>query len=313
MINIKKEQSLTSNLFGFMRYPLIINNYITYKNFDTLIMGIPCDITCSGKSGCKLAPNNIREASGNLIWEKKKWPWNFNLNKILKIADIGDLIYEFGNINDLNKQIDIILLEILKKKKKLIIFGGDHYITLPILKTYKKIYKEISLIHFDAHTDTYPNKNIFDHGSVFYQAEKKNLIKKENTIQLGIRTYINKENKFKIITSEEINKTKTNKIIKIIEKITKKKPTYLTFDIDCLDPSYAPGTGTPVIGGINTNKILKIIRKLKNINLIGIDIVEVSPPYDISNITSLTAATIALELLYVQAYYKKKNMRINNE
>ncbi len=306
-MNIKKDQSLISNLFSFMRYPLITKkNKLKNKKFDFVIIGIPNDITSSGKSGSKLAPNNIRKSSGNLIWEKKKWPWNFNLNKYINIIDNGDLIHEFGNIKSLNKNIIKKIDFFLNQRKKIITFGGDHYITLPILRSYKKFYKEISLIHFDAHTDTHFNGNYFDHGSIFYQAEKEKLINNKNTIQIGIRTYINKENKFKIITSEEFNKNKSKNIISKIKQTIQNKPTYLSLDIDCIDPSYAPGTGTPVINGININKLLKIIRKLKNINIVGIDIVEVSPPYDISDITSLTAATLALEFLYIEAY-KIKN------
>ncbi len=308
---IQKDQSLISNLFGFMRFPLFIkNNNIKIKDCNFIIIGVPCDITCSGKSGSKLAPNKIREASGNLIWEKHKWPWNFQLKKYLKVIDAGDLIYKFGNIKDLNKQIKKKIFSFLKFKKKIMVFGGDHYITLPILRTYKIFYKEISLIHFDAHTDTYYNNNEFDHGSIFFQAQKEKLISIENTIQLGIRTFINKENNFKILTSQDINTKKTKNIIKIIEETVNNKPTYISFDIDCIDPAYAPGTGTPVIAGINTNKILEIIRLLKNINIIGIDIVEVSPLQDIADITSLTAATIALELLYLEAY-KYFKLKIN--
>ncbi len=310
-MNINKDESLISNIFGFMRFPLIIKNFYSNKdNFNIIILGIPSEITCTGKPGSKLAPNSIRESSIHLTWEKYKWPWKFQLNKYIKIIDGGDLIYKTGNINDLNKNIYKKILNILKLKKKILFLGGDHYITLPILRTYKKIYKNISLIHFDAHTDTYYNNNLFDHGSVFYQAKKENLISKKNTIQIGIRTYINKKI-FKIININEIYKLSTKKIIKIINKTIEKKPTYISFDIDCIDPSYAPGTGTPVINGITIHKILKIIRKLKNINIIGIDIVEVSPIYDISGITSLTAATLATEFLYLLTYNYMKNK--NNE
>lgn len=305
-MNIKKDQSLISNTFGFMRLPLLIKKKYNIKDkFDLLILGIPSEMTCTGKPGSKLAPKSIREESIHLSWEKYKWPWKFKLNKYLKIIDGGDLIYKTGNINNLNKNIYKKVINLLKLKKKILFIGGDHYITLPILRTYKKIYKKkISLIHFDAHTDTYYLNNKFDHGSIFYQAEKEKLISKKNTIQIGIRTYINNKKKFKIINTNKINKFKTKKIIKIIKKTINKKPTYISFDIDCIDPSYAPGTGTPVIGGITTNKILKIIRKMKkiNLNIIGIDIVEVSPIYDLSGITSLTAATLITEFLYLITY-----------
>ncbi len=307
-----KDISLISNIFGFMRFNLLIKKkYKKKDNFNIIIIGIPSEITCTGKPGSKLAPTSIRIESMHLIWEKYKWPWNFKLNKKIKIIDGGDLIYKTGNIKNLNYNIYKKIINILKIKKNFLILGGDHYITLPIIRACKKKYKKISLIHFDAHTDTYYEKNIFDHGSIFYQIKKEKLISKSNIIQIGIRTYIKKNHPFKIITSEEVNNSSHKNILKKIKKIIKKNPTYISFDIDCLDPSYAPGTGTPVINGINIDKILKIIRNLKNINIIGIDIVEVSPIYDPSNITSLTAATIANEFLHIQTKYilKKKKWK----
>ncbi len=309
-MNIQNDQSLISNIFGFMRFPIIIKNKYSIKdNFDSIILGIPCEITSTGKPGSKLAPTNIRTSSIHLTWEKYKWPWKFSLKKYLNVIDGGDLIYKTGNIKNLNKIIKYKINNLLKLNKNIIIMGGDHYITLPILKEYKKKYKNLALIHFDAHTDTYDNNNKFDHGSVFYQLFKNKIIKKKNTIHIGIRTYINNK-KTQIISSDDVNNNSINKIIDKIEKIIQKKPTYISFDIDCIDPSYAPGTGTPVIGGITTNKILQIIRKFKNINIIGSDIVEVSPIYDNSDITSLTAATIISELLHLQAY---KKYQIKNE
>ncbi len=305
---IKKDPSLISNLFGFMRFPIIIKNkYSIRDKFNTIIIGIPCEISSTGKPGSKLAPNYVRKESIHLCWEKKKWPWNFKLKKYITVIDGGDLIYKQGNIKNLNKKINQKIINLLKIKKNIIFIGGDHYITLPILRTYKNFYKKISLIHFDAHTDMYYEKNNYDHGSIIYQIKKEKIISRKNIIQLGIRTYTSKKNRIKTITAEKINKYSTNKIINKIEKITNNLPTYISFDIDCIDPSYAPGTGTPVINGITTNKIFKILRKLKKINIIGCDIVEINPIYDKSGITSLTGANIILDLIYLNAYKIKKN------
>ncbi len=309
---ILKDQSLISNLFGFMRFPLIIKKKYSIKDiFNTIILGIPCEISSTGKPGSKLAPDSIRKESIHLYWEKKKWPWNFSLNKYIKIIDGGDLIYKNGNIKNFNKKIKEKITNLLKIKKNIIFIGGDHYITLPILKTYKNFYKNMSLIHFDAHTDMYNNNNTYDHGNIINKIIEKKIIKKKNIIQIGIRTYINKNNNINIISSEKVNKISTKKIIKKIEQTTNNLPTYISFDIDCIDPSYAPGTGTPVIGGITIHKILEIIRKLKNINIIGFDMVEISPIYDKSGITSLTAASLILELIYLNAYKIKNNEKKN--
>ncbi len=305
---IQKDISLISNLFGFMRFPLIIKEkYFSKDIFDTIIIGIPCEISSTGRPGSKLAPTDIRKESINLCWEKKKWPWNILLKKYIKVIDGGDLIYKPGNIENLNKKISKIVTNLLKIKKNIIFIGGDHYITLPILRIYKNFYKNMCLIHFDAHTDIYYENNPYDHGSIIYQIIKEKLIATKNIIQIGIRTYIKKKNKIKIINAEKVNNRSTRKIINKIINITKNLPTYITFDIDCIDPSYTPGTGTPVIGGITIYKILKIIRKLTKINIIGFDLVEVSPIYDKSGITSLTAANIILDIIYLQAYKNKKN------
>ncbi len=305
---IKKDPSLISNIFGFMRLPTIIKNKYSQKDsFNTIIIGIPCEISSTGKPGSKLAPNYIRKESIHLCWEKKKWPWNFKFQKYIKVIDGGDLIYQQGNIKNLNKIIYQKVNNLLKIKKNIIFIGGDHYITLPILKTYKNFYKKISLIHFDAHTDMYYDNNPYDHGSIIYQIKKKKIISKKNIIQLGIRTYTSKKNQVKTITAEKINKYSINKIINKIKKITNNLPTYVSFDIDSIDPSYAPGTGTPVINGITTHKIFKIIRKLKEINIIGSDIVEINPIYDKSGITSLIGANLILDLIYLNAYKIKKN------
>ncbi len=309
---IKKDISLISNPFGFMRFPLLIKEKYSIKDiFDIIIIGIPCEICSTGKPGSKLGPNSIRKESINLCWEKIKWPWNIELKKYIKVIDGGDLIYKQGNIKNLNKKINQIVTNLLKIKKNIIFIGGDHYITLPILRTYKKFYKKISLIHFDAHTDTYYENNMYDHGSIIYQIIKEKIVSKKNIIQIGIRTYIEKNNNIKIINAEKTNKISTEKIINKIINITNNLPTYITFDIDCIDPSFAPGTGTPVIGGITIYKILKIIRNLTKINIIGFDIVEISPIYDKSDITSLTASNIILDFIYLQANkikkYDKKN------
>lgn len=156
--------------------------------------------------------------------------------------------------------------------------GGDHFITLPILCAYAKHHGEMALIHFDAHTDTYENGSNYDHG-------------------------------FNVINAMLANDQSAEEIVTQIRSIVGDKPAYImyiTFDIDCLDPAFAPGTGTPVCGGLNSDKALKIIRGLAGINVVGIDVVEVSPPYDHSELTALAGTTIALELLYLWSIANSK-------
>ncbi|MCL4169432.1 UNVERIFIED_CONTAM: hypothetical protein GTU68_064421, partial [Idotea baltica] len=169
-------------------------------------------------------------------------------------------------------------------------------------------YGKLALIHFDAHTDTYSEAGVdFDHGSMFYHAPKEGLIDTDKSIQIGIRTeYTTEGHLFEVINAADANDLSAETIIKKIKSRVgdDQVPVYITFDVDCLDPAFAPGTGTPVIGGLSSDKVLKIIRGLQGLNIVGMDVVEVSPPYDHADITALAAATIGLEMLYLLASQK---------
>lgn len=158
----------------------------------------------------------------------------------------------------------------------------------------------MSIIHFDAHVDYFNNNNIFDHGAIMFHAIHEELIAPDRSIQIGIRTEYNNDFGFTVLDAEYINNVDVDDVIKKIKCIVKSFPIYLTFDIDCLDPAFAPGTGTPVIGGLTSGCVLRIIRGLQELDIVGFDIVEVSPVYDCSQITALAAATLGLEMLYTQ-------------
>lgn len=299
-LNNELDNSLVSNAFGFLRLGLNFEPYLSDNHW--IITGVPFDCATSGRAGARFGASAIRNISVNLAWESKRWPWDFNFSEYLKVADCGDLVFDFGDSQDmynkLYKHIDLLL----SNNKKCLTFGGDHFISLPILRAYSKYFGKIALLHFDAHTDTYSFGSKFDHGTMFYHAPKEGIIDVNSSLQIGIRTQYNKEDGFNVIDADEANDLSVNEIVNKINNTMGNLPVYLTFDIDCLDPAFAPGTGTPVCGGLNTNKILRIIRGLTKINIVGMDIVEVSPSFDNSNITALAAATIALELLYIQAY-----------
>jgi agmatinase len=256
----------------------------------------------SGRPGARLGPDAIRRASVNLAWEGKKFPWDFNVFDKTKVIDSGDLVFDCGDAEDFTYRLEAATSEILKSGKTMLALGGDHFITLPILRAYAKHHGEMALIHFDAHTDTYANGSSYDHGTMFYHAPKEGLISAKHSVQIGIRTeYDYDDHGFKVINAMQANDQSVEEIVSQIRETIGDKPVYITFDIDCLDPAFAPGTGTPVCGGLNSDKVLKIIRALAGINVVGMDVVEVSPPYDQSELTALAGATIALELLYVWA------------
>lgn len=298
-LNNEVDNSLVSNTFGFLRLPLNFQPYRTKA--DWVITGVPFDLATSGRSGSRFGPQAIRNASVNLAWEECRWPWNFVLQERINIIDCGDLVYEFGNVQDMSDKLQCHTENLLKSGKKCLTFGGDHYVTLPLLRAHANFFGKMALLHFDAHTDTYDNGGKYDHGTMFYHAPNENLIDPAHSIQIGIRTNYDSNNKFHVIDAVRANDMIVDEIINDIKKVVADLPIYLTFDIDCLDPAFAPGTGTPVCGGLSTDKVLKLIRKLSSLNIVGMDIVEVAPSYDNASITSLAAATIALEMLYIQA------------
>lgn len=291
--------SLTSNAFGFLRFPLNFEPH--HSDADVIITGVPFDMATSGRAGTRFGPNAIRQISTQLAWEEKRYPWSFALKDKLKVADCGDLVYAFGDNQDMCNKLTAHADNLIKNGKKLLTFGGDHFITLPLLRAHTKHYGKLSLIHFDAHADTYSNGSAFDHGTMFYHAPIEGLIAPDKSVQIGIRTEYSKDDGFLVLDAAHANDMSVKEIVDAIKQRVGNNKCYLTFDIDCLDPAYAPGTGTPVMGGMSSDKILKILRGLKELEIVGYDIVEVSPAYDHSEITALAAATIALEMLYMEA------------
>jgi agmatinase len=163
----------------------------------------------------------------------------------------------------------------------------------------------MALVHFDAHTDTYANGSKFDHGTMFFHAPNEGLIDPNHSVQIGIRTEFDRDNGFTVLDAAQVNDRSVDDLLAQIKQIVGDMPVYLTFDIDCLDPAFAPGTGTPVIGGLTSDRALKLVRGMQSLNIVGMDVVEVAPAYDQSEITALAAATLGLEMLYLQAAKKQ--------
>lgn len=298
------DNSLVSNAFGFLRLPLEFDPYSVEA--DWVITGVPFDMATSGRSGARGGPAAIRQISPQLAWEHCRYPWDFRVQDRLNIIDCGDLVFEFGNAEDMSQKLEAHADKVLQSGKRLLTFGGDHFTTLPLLRAHAKHFGKMALLHFDAHTDTYSEGSKFDHGTMFYHAPKEGLIDPEHSIQIGIRTEYDKDNGFTVLDAGYTNDTSVETILARVKEVVGDLPVYLTFDIDCLDPSHAPGTGTPVCGGLTTDKALKLLRGLATLDLeiVGMDLVEVAPAYDQSDITALAAATVALELLYIQGSKK---------
>ncbi len=294
-----QSHTIYQNIFSYMGCPLTRDPDAA----DVFVVGLPYDLGTSGRSGTRSGPGGIRQASANLRWEEKRWPWDFCVFDRIRVADFGDIEFATGNHDHLFDQVDEIYGALLQAGKTILSLGGDHFVTLPLLRVHHKHHGKLAMIHFDAHTDTYEEQDaVYNHGSMFYHAPREGLIDADHSIQLGIRTeYTESRHEFEVISAAAANDLSAEEIVARVRNRVGDMPCYLTFDIDCLDPAYAPGTGTPVAGGLTTDRALKIIRGLQDINLVGMDLVEVAPSYDHAQITSLAGATLALEMLYTFA------------
>ncbi len=274
-------------------------------------------------SGARLGPRAIRQASVQLA-ELKPYPWGFDPFDNLAVIDYGDAMLDPHNPSTIRQSIKDHASRIINAKPssnytgtdttppKLLSFGGDHFVTYPLLQAHAEHYDApISLIHFDAHCDTWPmsDKNELNHGTMFRHAVVEGIVDPTASVQIGIRTWNDDFMDFNILGADWVHENGVKAVVEKIESIIPKdRPVYLTFDIDCLDPAFAPGTGTPVPGGLTSAQALYIIRAIAklNLNVIGADVVEVAPSYDISEVTALSAAHIATDILCMWSLQKQQ-------
>jgi agmatinase len=269
---------------------------------DVAVSGVPLDIATTNRSGARLGPRAIRNASLSLAWERP-WPWRRDPLLEMAVVDYGDCAGGLLTV----AQIETHVATILEAGAASLLLGGDHFITYPSLCAHAKVHGPISLIHFDAHTDTWPSSGEgINHGTMFYKAAKEGIVLPESSIQIGIRTTNDEPLGYKIVSATDVHKQGCEAVIAQIKERVGNNPVYITFDIDCLDPAFAPGTGTPVPGGLSSFQALDIIRGLIGINLVGMDVVEVAPSYDHAEMTALAGAQIAIELLCLYDECRRK-------
>jgi agmatinase len=268
---------------------------------DVAISGVPLDLATTFRPGARLGPAAVRAASVQLS-ELKPYPWGFDPFDDLAVVDYGDCWFDAHNPLTIKPAIIEHARTIIASGAKMLTFGGDHFITYPLLLAHAEKYgKPLSLIHFDAHCDTWPDDapDSLNHGTMFYKAVKDGLIDPKTSVQVGIRTWNDDFLGINILDAQWVHDNGPAKAIERIKSIVGDNPTYLTFDIDCLDPAFAPGTGTPVAGGLTSAQALQIVRSMETVNLVGADVVEVSPPFDQSELTAIAAAHLACDLLCV--------------
>ncbi len=270
---------------------------------DLVVTGVPLDTATTNRPGARFGPRSIRAASANISWMR---PYNTTVDPFEKLAvvDYGDCFFDFGRPETIPGAIEAHASKIIEAGPALLSLGGDHFIAWPLLKAHaRKHGKPLSLLHFDAHSDTWEDEEgRVDHGTMFWHAVKQGLVDPEHSVQIGLRTTNDDTLGFSILDGPWVHEHGIDAVVKKTKKILGSRPVYLTFDIDCLDPSCAPGTGTPVCGGLTTHQAIQIIRGLIGINLIGMDLVEVAPVYDVGEITSLAGATLAVEMINTYAH-----------
>lgn len=285
----------------FFRLPIAEST----QEFDVAICGVPFDGGVSFRPGARFGPSRVREISS--LGRGFHASRGIEIFKKLKCADIGDCPTVPIDLAQTYQKIEEFFTGLVKQEKRTLAIGGDHSITLPILRAMKKKYgRPLSFIHFDAHLDTYPAAwgCEYHHGSFARHAVEEGLIDPKQTVQIGIRgpfagpedlDFIHKHG----MTAFTIDHIRNGSLQDFLDELPQfdGAPTYLSFDIDSLDPAYAPGTGTPVPGGLTSYEVQRILRALKVNNLVGADVVEVSPPYDSSDITSLMAVDVMFEIL----------------
>ena len=264
---------------------------------DVAVTGVPLDIATSNRPGARFGPRAIRMASSSLTW-CRPWPWVIDPLEQLKIIDYGDCQFDYGAQQTITPYVEKHIDGILDARAASLVMGGDHFITYPVLRSYAKHHGPLSLVHFDAHSDSWPDDSKrVDHGSMFYHAVKENLVDDKRSVQIGLRTTNDEPLEFNILDARWVHEHGPAAVAARVKEVVGENKVYLSFDIDCLDPAFAPGTGTPVCGGLSSFQALEIIRGIAGINLIGMDVVEVAPAYDTGDITAYAAASLAAELL----------------
>jgi agmatinase len=269
------------------------------------VAGVPFDLGTTNRPGARLAPNAIRAASRMLVDGEN--PANWRDPSAMGVADLGDFAIALG---DIAASLDLIEAQ-AAALGHLVTLGGDHTITLPLLRALaKRLGQPVGLVHFDAHVDTWPDNfgQTLAHGSVLWHVLEEGLADPARMVQIGIRSPVQRDvhdwapaRGVTVVTAEEVHLSSPAAVAERVRAVVGTAPVYLSFDIDALDPACAPGTGTPEVGGLFTWQAMGILKRLDGLNWVGADVVEVAPPFDHAEITALAAASVAWAYLSLLA------------
>jgi len=301
------------NMGTFMRLP----SQKEAEGLDFGIIGIPFDTAASFRAGARFGPNGVRNISAMI--KPNNVAMGVNIMDSIRGADLGDVPVIPDYIHETYAAIEKSLSNVLSCGAVPVSIGGDHAITLGELRAISKKYGKVSLVHFDSHLDlcdtVFGQK--YNHGTPFRRAMEEGLIDPAKSIQIGMRGSLYDPDDFKIaadlgfkvIPGDVLHTMTAADLGKAVHERVGNNKVFLTFDIDFVDPAYAPGTGTPEVGGFTSFETLQFLRQLKDLNFVGFDVVEVAPPYDCSEITAYMGANIIFEFLSMLAYQKKNGLR----
>jgi agmatinase len=279
-------------------------------SYDVAVLGVPFDGGVSFRPGARFGPSAIRQASRNL-----RPAFNPELNvapfRVLQAVDAGDVPCNPFDIDEALQQIDETATGLISGGQKLVTLGGDHTIVLGTLRAVARQHGPVALIHFDAHLDTWDSYFGADrtHGTVFRRAFEEGLLLQDSSVHVGIRGPLydatdlvdDRGFGFSTIRATDFDRLGVDEVVRRVRDRIGDVPLYLSVDIDVLDPAFAPGTGTPEIGGFTSRELLAMLRGISGERLVAADVVEVSPAYDHAEVTALAAATVAYEIMSLMA------------
>ena len=264
---------------------------------DVAIVGVPFDAATSNRPGARFGPQAIRRASA-IMDNDPQYPFARDLFERLAVIDHGDLLFDMGHIAQVPAAIEAAAARFVDAGVFLLALGGDHFVTWPLLKAHAARHGPLALVQFDAHQDTWPDDGArIDHGTFVGRAVREGIVDPDRSIQIGIRTHAPDDFGIAILFGHDLEEMGAADIANAILTRAGGAPAYITFDIDCLDPAFAPGTGTPVAGGPSSAKMLGVLRLLRRLDLVGADVVEVAPAYDHADITAIAGASVAMHYL----------------
>jgi agmatinase len=271
---------------------------------DAVVWGIPFDQATTNRPGARFGPSAIRRASAIFDGDPQH-PFKADPFATLAVIDYGDAYFDYARPMEFAATVEAEAAAIIASGAQLFSLGGDHFVTYPLLKAHVAKHGPLALVQFDAHQDTWPDHGGISHGTFVKRAVAEGLIDAGRSIQIGIRTEAPEDCRIEILTADAIDSLGAAGIAETVRERVGEMKAYLTFDIDCLDPAFAPGTGTPVAGGLSSREALAILRALGTIDFIGGDVVEVAPAYDHADITAIAASTVAMYYLGLLAERRK--------